>query len=737
MKFCFLDLETTGLEAEKDSILEISFLVCDEKGKILDSFDEVIIPEKSPLTPYVTNITGISEKEIATKGKPLDTIRLTVNKKIKDTVIVGHNIDFDIVFLRENNFQVPDQRIDTHELARITLVNEESYSLEILSQKYGFIHTDAHRAMSDVEASRDLFFFLQKKIPTLPSQFFQNIVSVLRKTDWYARYLFENVPGEKVIPSFPETKYVPRDSSLPAELQKKLQNLSAQTPLFIKEGDSLVSGEYIKTIAENLRKKEKILIVSPKLSFFEGIKKFPIPEILFNPERAETFVKKREKLSDSETAFILKCILRDILGFRGVDHFNLFAGERRLWKEVHIENPEHPLFQKIITEKDSEEILLASPQAFLRFIDTPCFEERTLLIDESEVFAEKLLFAPTEEFSFFSYLNSPEENISIAAQFFVTQVCREIIEPRIQRALGPFPEKILLEERDIFSSFEQSLEKFVSSEESPLPKKFLTSPPEKSIRWIYYSPFSGNLSLNLWEPQKWREKQKELKKFKKIFFHRHTVSESNAFFRIFIGQEEGIFHEEKDLLLQKTLVFPENPVSANSPDFVPFCADHILEYAQKYVDEKNNLLVNFSSQETLGKIHTSLFDRLAESNITLLGEGVSGGIGKLLQKLKPTEKLVLFTQNLIDPSLAQKNFSHLIVQKFPFSPPHPLLEVIQNLMRESGQSLWETWTMPQLEASISRRISVFPEARKILWLDPRYNSDWGKKVLQSVFSVKL
>ncbi len=62
MKYCFLDLETTGLDHEKDSILEISFLVKNEAGEVLETMDEVVIPAKSPLIPYVTHLTGITPK---------------------------------------------------------------------------------------------------------------------------------------------------------------------------------------------------------------------------------------------------------------------------------------------------------------------------------------------------------------------------------------------------------------------------------------------------------------------------------------------------------------------------------------------------------------------------------------------------------------------------------------------------------------------------------------------------
>jgi len=201
MKYCFLDLETTGLDCKKDSIIEISFLVQNEKGEVVDKLDEVIIPDRSPLTPYVTHITGITEKEITEQGKLFSALLSVVKEKIGDAIIVGHNIDFDINFLQEYGVDIiKNERIDTHELARIVLINEESYALEILSQKYKFSHANAHRAMSDVEACVELLAFLRTRITSLPSKFLEQVRPILEtKTLWTAKRFFLEASGHKMV----------------------------------------------------------------------------------------------------------------------------------------------------------------------------------------------------------------------------------------------------------------------------------------------------------------------------------------------------------------------------------------------------------------------------------------------------------------------------------------------------------------------------------------------------------
>ena len=156
MKYCFLDLETTGFEAAKDSIIEVSLVVV-EDGVETGRLDQVIIPDKSLLSDFVSQLTGIDQNEIDTNGVYFTEVKDEVQALVAGTVIVGHNIDFDINFLKGNGINLDDcERIDTHELARILLPKESSFALEVLTKNYGFTHEDAHRAMSDVLASKDL-----------------------------------------------------------------------------------------------------------------------------------------------------------------------------------------------------------------------------------------------------------------------------------------------------------------------------------------------------------------------------------------------------------------------------------------------------------------------------------------------------------------------------------------------------------------------------------------------------
>lgn len=735
MNYCFLDLETTGFDPQEDSIIEISFLVDDDQKKTLKSLDQVISPHKSLLTPKITQITGITQEEIDQKGIPFDYIRDQVIEKLKDTIIVGHNIGFDRDFLIQNEVPVQDfPFIDTHQIARIVLPQEESYSLEYLAQKYGFHHRSAHRAMSDVEANRELFYFLGEQIENLPQKFLEKVRPLLENQTWYARHLFLNASGKEKVSRPTSLKSPPPQSLLPDLKDYPLENLSPEKSLFLphqKITEDLAHQEALHKYF--LNKNEKILIVTPFLEYFPQYKPVPLPQILLDPVRLETLADQDEILPEETLVFYLKCQMRHTLGYRGKNDFDLFFKERELWEKVCIQTQDHPTFEKILRERESENVLVLTPYAFFALQNLPLLQTRIQCIHESEIYAEKLLFSASKTFSLGSYLNHPDQKISIATQFWISHACKDIIQPHIRREISHFPEKVLLDASDIYPLLADRLDEIGNDETLKELKKLLKTPSSSdTVRWAYYAPESGHFSLGVWNRNDWLLAQKNLQKARTIFFYRHTLSESKTFFRLFIGKHEGT-----EISPPKTsfpdLEIPSDLVSNKSPEFNTSTADFIKNYANEYVNENHSIAVHFSSLESLKKVHEKLFDFFQDQDLDILGEKVQGGTGKLLQKIENSTQTVLLEQKITHPALLQKPFKTLIFQKFPFSAPHPLLSHIDKNLSLKNLSFWDLWTIPQVSANISRKISQYPRLEHILWLDPRHNTPWGKEILKNVF----
>lgn len=737
MKYCFLDLETTGFDPEKDSIIEASFVVHDENKKEITTFDKVIIPHNSELTPHITHITGITQEEIDQGGVPFQYVQEEIQEKLKDCIIIGHNIDFDIRFLVANGIEIDqNRRIDTHELSRIILVQEESYALEVLAQKYGFDHHSAHRAMSDVQANIELYYFLIDRLKTLPAEFFDTVCPFLEtKTDWYAKHLFFSFSGTKTV-SYTKPSLPSFDSPISVSaVTDSLDSLTPDFSFFIRQGKAQRSADYLLSCAHALVEQGKqVLIISPKLDFFPSVKKFPTPFVLLDPERLHSFVDSRDSLDSLEITFYLKCIHRHVLSLRGVDAFDLFFKERDFWKSVCVQNEEDSLFQAVIRDREKDDILSLTPNAFFSFSHLSLFQNRILLIDESEVFAEKLLFSVAQTYSMSPYLDHADEKISVATQFWVTDFCKNVLEPKLQRTLSQYPEKIAFGSADVYPKLSQSLLE-ICPDDSFLDDiaSFLQSFDPKVTRWMHYFPETGNLNFGSWNIDEWKAQKEILHSFSKIFFYRHKPSQSNSFFRIFLSSEKGLFIDEESILSTLQFEVPDDLVSVKSPEFNHFTTQKIKDLIQSDVTKNSFLVANFSSLETLKKVHHDLFELFSDDEYFVCGEKVMGGDGKIVQKMLESEKIVFLDQKILNPDIARLPFKMLVMQKFPFNPPHPLLSEIEKMMKAPGISFWDVWTVPQVAANVSRRVGHYEQIEKVLWLDPRENASWGRSILNSLF----
>ena len=723
MNYCFLDLETTGLEHDKDSILETSFVITDSDLNEITRFDKVILPTKTPLTPFVTHLTGITPQEVEKKGKHWKDVLPEIIKKIGDATIVGHNIDFDIRFLKENGVPLEkNKRIDTHELARILLPGDESFSLEAITQRFHLSHKDAHRAMSDVVACIQLWPILIEKLKTLPQKAIPEFSTFFKQSDWAAAELFLKYCGTNTSDTFLSfTKKQKMPEPIPEIKEDELKQIEQEHTTFVHTGLTGKSARWLTALSQKLS--TKTLIIAPELSFFQGIMQIPTPSVIFDPERHMLFWKTRNTMNDLETTFWLQCAVRHWLGLRGVTFFNLYLHQRDFWKEVCIEAIEHPLFQEIIREREPQKTLICTPAAWAELVDIPLIKERRLLILETELFAEKTLFAAGKTISLQPFLDKPKTS------FFIAGFVREVIEKTLQRTLSTFPERVLLREGETYSAFASALRNI--SETMKNASQWLENPETGLVRWASYFPQTGTLTLSAWHPKDWRNLQEKFNKQSAILCLRHNGGESNAFCRVFLGRQDGTFLEKKELQSQGEVIIPKGLISSKSPDFAPFCAKKITELAENR-DDKNWIATGFSSLATLKNVGALLQDN-PPTKCTVIGEKLAGGDTKMVGQLLQQKKAVLLLQKLQSPLLESLPFQTFVIQKFPFAPPQPLLDYFKNKWKNIDQNFWDVWIIPTVTARLSRAIGQFKDIKTIIVLDPSESSPWGKTVLQSAF----
>lgn len=151
-QFVVLDLETTGLDAEKDQIVEIGALRIDE-DKITNVY-HCFIRQAKNLPENIKKLTGISDEIIRKEGIDEEEAINELLEFVGSYRVIGYNIKFDLRFIRKacERYKVEDsikRTIDVLDIARRKLENIDNYKLESVSKALNIGVEVSHRAVED------------------------------------------------------------------------------------------------------------------------------------------------------------------------------------------------------------------------------------------------------------------------------------------------------------------------------------------------------------------------------------------------------------------------------------------------------------------------------------------------------------------------------------------------------------------------------------------------------------
>lgn len=159
--YIVLDIETTGISPTENKITEIGAVKI-INGQVVDRYEQLINPQVA-ISEHITSITGITNEMVADQP----TIEVVLPQFItflEDHIIVGHNIMFDYKFLKINASKLglafEKKAMDTLAIARKTLRNLTSRSLESLCLHYEINRERGHRAYDDAYATYELLTIL-------------------------------------------------------------------------------------------------------------------------------------------------------------------------------------------------------------------------------------------------------------------------------------------------------------------------------------------------------------------------------------------------------------------------------------------------------------------------------------------------------------------------------------------------------------------------------------------------
>lgn len=164
--FCVIDLETTGGLAEDVGITEIGAVKL-RGGECLGTFQTMVNPGQA-IPPTITMLTGITQAMVLPAPR-IESVLPTLLEFIGDAVIVGHNVSYDLRFLRAATDRgrrppLANAVVDTCRLARRLLSDEvPNHKLGTLADRLRLPHQPSHRALEDALATGDLLHVLLER----------------------------------------------------------------------------------------------------------------------------------------------------------------------------------------------------------------------------------------------------------------------------------------------------------------------------------------------------------------------------------------------------------------------------------------------------------------------------------------------------------------------------------------------------------------------------------------------
>ena len=187
MKLLFFDTETTGLDPVVNSIIQISGII-EIDGELKETFNFMVKPvePREMMSEQALKTHGYDVHSLANFTEPvavkrsLETIfaRYVDKYDKKDKLVpVGQNICFDIDFLKNFWEREGDKylfsyvnvagQVDTlatfRTLRHLGLIESPDLKLETLCKHYG-IELNAHDAISDINATRELYQIIKTKL---------------------------------------------------------------------------------------------------------------------------------------------------------------------------------------------------------------------------------------------------------------------------------------------------------------------------------------------------------------------------------------------------------------------------------------------------------------------------------------------------------------------------------------------------------------------------------------------
>lgn len=158
--YCVLDIETTGLDKNRDEIIELA-AIRTKNGEQVDSYSTLVKPH-NPLPQSITELTGITNEMVQKDGVTIaQALKMLINF-IGDDTIICHNAAFDQGFLniasqRTEQKHLDNKCHDTCIMARRHIEELNSYKLEMVAKHFDIRPSCYHRSLEDCRTTHRIY----------------------------------------------------------------------------------------------------------------------------------------------------------------------------------------------------------------------------------------------------------------------------------------------------------------------------------------------------------------------------------------------------------------------------------------------------------------------------------------------------------------------------------------------------------------------------------------------------
>ena len=176
-----LDLETTGLDQDRDTIIEVG-AVKFQGEQVLDTFQTLVNPGRT-IPEFIQRLTGIKPSQVA-NAPFFNSVADELSGFIETYPVIGHNVQFDIGFLASHGLKLANPAYDTWDLASMALPHSPQYSLAYLSDYFKVKLRNHHRALADASATHQVFLELLRRIEQLDPGLLAHLVHLSARSRW-------------------------------------------------------------------------------------------------------------------------------------------------------------------------------------------------------------------------------------------------------------------------------------------------------------------------------------------------------------------------------------------------------------------------------------------------------------------------------------------------------------------------------------------------------------------------